>query len=106
MANHPGDVECEEDYELGWEWFETDPGPLIALYSDFQQCLLDLAKDKPEDFFNALFENWMYTIMAGQTNLYARQQIQGKFTILSSQNTDNFFVFYQFIFPHFLKNSM
>ena len=63
MVNYPGDVECEEDYELGWEWFETDP-----------------------DFFNALFENWMYTIMVEQTNLYARQQTQGKFTILSSQN--------------------
>ena len=72
MVNYPGDVELEEDYELGYEWLETDPGPLIALYSDFQQCLLDPTKNKPEDYFSALFENWKYTIMAEQTNLYAR----------------------------------
>ena len=58
--------------KLGWEWVETDPGPFIAPYSDFQQCLLDPTKHKPTDFFNALFENQKYTIMAEQTNLYAR----------------------------------
>ena len=72
MVNYPGDTELEEDYGLAWDWVETDPGPLFALYSDFQQCLLDPTKDKPTDFFNALFENQMYTIMAEQTNLYAR----------------------------------
>ena len=72
MLNYPGDIELEEDYELGWQWVETDPGLPIALYSDFQQCLLDPTKDKPTDFFNTLFENWMYTIMSQQTNLNAR----------------------------------
>ena len=72
MVNYPSDVELEDDYELGWEWLETDPGPLFALYSDFQQCLLDPTKTKPEDYFSALFENQMYMIMAEQTNLYAR----------------------------------
>ena len=72
MVNYPSDVELEKDYELGWEWLETDPGPLIALYSNFQQCLLDPTKTKPEDYFSAFFENQMYMIMAEQTNLYAR----------------------------------
>ena len=105
MVNYPSDVELEEDYELGWEWLETDPGPLIAPYSDFQQCLLDPTKTKPEDYFNALFENRMYMIMAEQTNLYARWQIEGKFTILSSQNTENFLFFINLFFHIFSKIS-
>ena len=103
MVNYPGDVELEEDYELGWEWLETDPGPLIAPYSNFQQCLLDPTKTKPEDYFSVFFENWMYMILAEQTNLYARQQIEGKFTILSSQNTGNLLFFINLFFHIFSK---
>ena len=89
MVNCPIDIELEEDYKLSWLWVHTDPGPIIASYFDFQQCLLDPIKDKPTDFFNALFENWMHTIMAEQTNLCARLQIQGKFMNCSSFSTKN-----------------
>ena len=30
MVNYQNDRELEEDYEIGWEWLELDPGPLIA----------------------------------------------------------------------------
>ena len=56
MVNYQGDIELEEDYDIGWEWFEVDPGPHIAPYTGFQQCLLDPTKNRPEDFFNALFD--------------------------------------------------
>ena len=39
--NFPNDTENEDDYAIGWEWHEVDPGPLTALYNGFQQCLLD-----------------------------------------------------------------
>ena len=41
MVNFPNDTENEDDYVIGWEWNGANPGPLIALYNGFQQCLLD-----------------------------------------------------------------
>ena len=72
----PNDTENEDDYTIGCEWHEVDPGPLIALYNSFQQCFLDPTRKKPEDFFNALFESRMYTIMAKETNKYVQQRKQ------------------------------
>ena len=76
MVNYPNDVEVEVDYEIGWEWFEVDPGPYVVPYSGFRQCLLDPTKNRPEDFFSALFDRNMYTVMAEQTNKYAHRKIQ------------------------------
>ena len=76
MVNYANDTENEDDYEIGWEWCEVDPGPMIAPYTGFRQCLLDPTKNRPEDFFNALFDEQMYTIMAEQTNKYAHRKIQ------------------------------
>ena len=82
MVNFAHDTELEEDYEIGWQWHEQDPGPLVAPYTGFWQCLLDPTKQKPEDFFNALFSSQMYTIVTKETNRYAQQKIQrGKFLI-------------------------
>ena len=78
MINCHYDVEHELDYELGWEWLQSDPGPMIAPYNGFRQCLLDPSKKKPEDFFCALFEDRMFTVMADMTNVYARNRIQSK----------------------------
>ena len=75
MINFPGDVEVEDDYKIGWEWLERDTGPMIAPYSGFRQCLLDPTQNKPEDFFNALFESNMYTRIAEETNRYANARI-------------------------------
>ena len=35
MVNYPGDVELEEDYELGWEWLETDQSPTYCTILQF-----------------------------------------------------------------------
>ena len=63
MVNSPNNTELEEDYKTGWEWLERDPGPLIAPYLGFHQCLLDplcvyfmrngdvCCLTKPKDFF-------------------------------------------------------
>ena len=72
MVNFANDTEREEDYKIGWEWIEEDTGPLIRPYTGFHQCLLDPLKNKPEDFFNELFDVRMYTIMAKElTNMLA-----------------------------------
>ena len=76
MVNYQNDRELEEDYEIGWEWLEQNTGPLIAPYTGFQQCLLDPLKTKPEDFFNALFDDKMYMIMAEETNKYVHRKKQ------------------------------
>ena len=76
MVNYQNDRKLEEDYEIGWEWLKCDTGPLIAPYTGFWQCLLDPLKTKPEDFFNALFDDSMYTIMAEETNKYAHRKKQ------------------------------
>ena len=72
MVNFADDTKLEEDYEIGWQWHEEDPGPLVTPYRGFWQCLLDPTKQKPEDFFNALFSMQMYTIMTEETNRYAQ----------------------------------
>ena len=79
MVNYPGDVENEDDYKIGWEWHEVDPGPLVRPYNGFRQCLLDPTTNKPEDFFNALFDTRMYTIMAEETNKYAQRKKQREY---------------------------
>ena len=79
MVNYSGDTENELDYEIGWEWLEQDTGPVIGPYSGFSQSLLDPAQNKPEDFFQALFEDRMYTIMAEQTNKYAHKRQNCKY---------------------------
>ena len=35
MVNFEGDMENEEDYEIGWQWLEQDTGPYIAPYTGF-----------------------------------------------------------------------
>ena len=76
MVNIPNDVENELDYEIGWEWIQEDTGPLIAPYTGFQTSLLDPVKNKPQDFFNEMFNTRMYTIMAEETNKYAHRRKQ------------------------------
>ena len=78
MVNFANDVQREEDYEIGWDWIEEDTGPLIGPYTGFCQCLLDPLKNKPEDFFNKLFDVRMYTIMAKETNKYACRRKQNR----------------------------
>ena len=79
MINCHYDVDHELDYELGWEWIESDPGPMIAPYNGFRQCLIDPAKNKPEDFFRAIFDDRMFTLMADMTNIYAQNRIRSKY---------------------------
>ena len=97
MVNFPNDTENEDDYAIGWEWHEADPRPLIELYNGFRQCLLDPTRNRPQDFFNALFENRMYTIMAKETNQYVQYVHRRK-------QAREYFYFLNILFTKFSKN--
>ena len=74
MVNYQNDVENELDYEVGWEWMESDVGPSVSPHTGFRRCLLNPEKNKPEDYFMELFHHQMFTIMAEKTNTYARRR--------------------------------
>ena len=76
LVNFNGDVEHEEDFGNGWEWTETDPGSSCGPFIGQPGLLIQPASRTPEGFFNLLFDLSMWTLLAQQTNIYARQRIQ------------------------------
>ena len=76
IVNYASDVEHEEDFGNGWEWTEKDPGSSCGPFISQPGLLIEPPSHTPEDFFNLLFDNSMWTLLAQQTNIYARQRIQ------------------------------
>ena len=76
LVNFNGDVEHKEDFGNGWEWTETDPGSSCGPFIGQPGLLIQPASHTPEGFFNLLFDLSMWTLLAQQTNIYARQRIQ------------------------------
>ena len=76
IINYAGDVEHEEDFGNGWEWTERDPGSSCGLFIGNPGLLIEPQSHTPEGFFKLLFNNSMWTLLAQQTNIYARQRIQ------------------------------
>ena len=77
MVNFNCDIDYEEDFE--WDWVETDPG---ASYRPFTGTpglrIFQMTNLQPKDFFNEMFQDQMYQLMADETNRYANNRIQGK----------------------------
>ena len=76
IINYASDVEHEEDFGNGWEWTEKDPGSSCGPFISQPGLLIEPPSHTPEGFFNLLFNNSMWTLLAQQTNIYARQRIQ------------------------------
>ena len=76
IVNYAGDVEHEEDFGNGWEWTEKDPGSSCGPFISQPGLLIEPPSHTPKGFFNLLFNNSMWTLLAQQTNIYARQRIQ------------------------------
>ena len=76
IVNYAGDVEHEEDFGNGWEWTERDPGSSCGPCIGNPGLLIKPQSCTPEGFFNLLFDNSMWTLLAQQINIYARQRIQ------------------------------
>ena len=65
-----------------WVWEIQDTGTSFAPFTGTPGLFLDPLDTKPVDFFNLLFENQMYKLIACETNKYAESKMQGKFSIL------------------------
>ena len=76
IINYASDVEHEENFGNGWEWTERDPGSSCGPFIGNPGLLIEPQSCTPEGFFNLLSDNSMWTLLAQQTNIYARQRIQ------------------------------
>ena len=75
IVNCQGDTELQEDLENGWLRITHDVPPSNPQFTDTPGLNFETNSQEPEVFFDQLFDNRMFTIMAEETNNYARQQI-------------------------------
>ena len=75
IVNCQGDIELQEDLENGWLRITHDVPPSNPQFTDTPGLNIETNAWEPEVFFDQLFDNRMFTIMAEETNNYARQQI-------------------------------
>ena len=75
IVNYEKDIELKEDIDNGWVKVENDQLPDDCHFIGNEGLNMNTTSHNPEDFFNNLFDDRMYTIMAEETNNYARQQI-------------------------------
>ena len=76
IVNYDKDIELQEDIDNGCVKVENDQLPDQCLFIGNEGLNMNTTSSNPEDFFNNLFDERMYTIMAEETNNYARQQIR------------------------------
>ena len=75
IVNCEGDTELQEDLDNGWHRITHDVPANNPQFTDTPGLNFETNSRKPEVFFNQLFDNRMFTIMAEETNNYAHQQI-------------------------------
>ena len=76
IVNGEGDTELQEDLDNRWHRITHDVPPNNPQFTDTLGLYFETNSRKPEVFFNQLFDNRMFTIIAEETNNYARQQIK------------------------------
>ena len=75
IANYERDIDLQEDIDNGWEMVDNDQVPDYCHFIGNEGLNMNTTSRNPEDFFNNLFDDRMYTIIAEETNNYAWQQI-------------------------------
>ena len=70
------DTELEEDIMNGWKKVKNDEVPDRGPFTDFDGLNFSTESHNLEDFFNQLFDEYMYTRMAQETNSYAHDKIR------------------------------
>ena len=68
ITNFSRDTELEEDVLNGWRKVENDQVPDHGPFTDIEGLNFSMESPKPKDFFNQLFGESMFTIMARETN--------------------------------------
>ena len=76
ISNFSRDTELEEDILNGWKKVENNEVPDHSPFTDFDGLNFSTESCNPEDFFNLLFDESMYTRMAQETNSYAHDKIR------------------------------
>ena len=76
ITNYSRDQINEFDVTTGWEKIEPDIIPDHGPFTGIQGINMSGNSREPEDFFNDIFEERMFTIMAEETNNYARRKIR------------------------------
>ena len=75
ITNYARDQINELDVTNGWERIEPDIIPDHGPFTGIQGINMSGNSRELEDFFNDIFEERMFTIMADETNNYARRKI-------------------------------
>ena len=75
IVNCEGDTELQEDLDNGWHRITHDVPANNPQFTNTPGLNFETNSHEPEVFFNQLFNNRMFTIMAQETNNYAHQQI-------------------------------
>lgn len=83
LNNYPRDTELPDDVTNGWRKTEPDEATSIPLLPHLvDACRLNMLEDgrKPENFFQALFDDSMWSKITDNTNEYAakRKQLLGE----------------------------
>ena len=80
-VNYRRDVEHPDDFGNGWLWHEADPGSSCGPFMGKNTVYLPENKRNPEDFFEALFDDTMWSKIALETNIYAREMRAKKYSM-------------------------
>ena len=75
ITNYLRDEIIDSDLQEGWEKIEPDIIPDHCPFTDSEGINMSTNSHEPEDFFNDIFEDRMFTIMAEETNNYARRKL-------------------------------
>ena len=75
LTNYSRDQINEFNVTTGWEKIEPDIIPDHGPFTGIQGINMSGNSREPEDFFNDIFEDRMFTIMAEETNNYAHRKI-------------------------------
>ena len=75
MRNYDQDIENPTDYQNGWERPDFDTGCNVGPFLGLQCNLVGVDRKEPHHFFQALFNEEMFHIIAEKTNLYARKKL-------------------------------
>ena len=75
IVNCERDIDLQEDINNGMIRVENDKVPDHCHFIGHEGLNMNTTSHNLEDFFNNLFNDRMYTILAEETNKYARQQI-------------------------------
>ena len=84
-VNYSRDVENNDDFVDGWCWHEVDPGCGIHPFTRSRSLQLGESERNPEHFFEALFDDSMWKIIADETNRYAKQSREKRYGMYNNK---------------------